>query len=104
MNELPWRCSSCGYENMVDFSNLQKRPIDKIISQNGFVCQQCGMWEAISYTNASLEEAVRKLSQYPPGHRKFQYLFAKALRRVESVQQRGETHGAFRFQDMASTR
>lgn len=103
MNELPWLCSACGCENMVDFSKLSKRPIDNRISQMGFVCKKCGMWEAILYTNASLDEALRKLAQCAPGHRKFHYLFAKAIRRAESVQVSGEAHGAFQDPDMASS-
>lgn len=87
---------------MVDFANLSKRPIDGVLSQLGFVCEKCGTREAVLYTDASLEEALRKLTQYPPGHRKFHYLFAKAVRKVESVQRRGEAHGAFQGSHVAS--
>lgn len=87
---------------MVDFANLSKRPIDKIINQKGFICGKCGTWEAVLYTNASLDEALRKLAQCPPG-RKRQYLFAKAIRRGESVQRRGEAHGALQVPDVAPT-
>lgn len=87
---------------MVDFTHLQERPVDNTISQLGFVCENCRTWEAVLYMDASLREALRKLTQYPPGHRKFPYLWTKALRKVESVRRRGEAHGSFQRQDMAS--
>lgn len=102
MNEIPWRCSTCGCENMVDFDRLSFWPINKLITARGFTCKSCGTREAILLSNASLEEAMRNLMRYPPGHRKFQYLLAKCIKKAEGLRLRGETDGALQRQNMAS--
>ena len=86
---------------MVDFDHLATWPINKIISARGFVCQDCGKREAILYTSTSLEEALRKLKQCPPGHRQFQYLLARCARKAEALRQRGETDGTQQRSHMA---
>ncbi len=68
----------------------------------GFVCEKCRTREAVLYTNASMEEAMRNLTRYPPEHRKYQFLFAKLVRKMESVQKRGEAHGSKQHTNMAS--
>jgi len=62
---------------------------------------KCGTWEAILITDASLEASMRNLLRYPPGHRKFQYLMAKCIRKAEALRMRGETDGPFQHQNMA---
>lgn len=101
MDELPWRCSACGFENMVDFGRLISWPADHGLRARGFVCERCGAREAVLLTNASLDEAMRKLKLCPPGNRKFNYLFAKAIRGMERM--RGEGNGGIRRQDLASS-
>lgn len=88
---------------MVDLSNLSRWPVDRVIAKVGFVCKNCGTREAVLYTNVSLDETLRKLSDCPPGHRKFQSLFAKALKRMVDIRERGEAHGEIRRPDMASS-
>lgn len=94
MNEIPWTCHACGHEQMVDFDALPVRPIDKIVSARGFVCGTCGRWEAISYSNSSLEEIMRKLKRYVPGQQKYAFLLFKAIQRARSLRQRGECNGS----------
>lgn len=101
MNEIPWRCSTCGHEQMVDLECLSRRPIDKIVTARGFVCGKCSSWEAISYSNSSLEEIMRKLKRYSPEQPQYQRLLAKAIRKAEALQTRGECNGASKHSHMA---
>lgn len=91
MNELPWHCSACGHEQMVDFECLSVWPIDRIRSAKGYVCQGCGHREAILITTTSLEEAMRKLKQIPPGHRNFKHQLAKCIKKAEGLHSKVET-------------
>lgn len=102
MSEIPWRCSTCGHEQMVDLERLSKRPIDKIVTARGFVCGKCGSWEAISFTNSSLEEIMRKLTRYSPDQRQFRHLLLKAFKRAEALTLRGrECNGSSKRQNLA---
>lgn len=102
MNPILWRCSACGYENIVDFDSLPIRPIGKLYRVRGFFCRGCDRWEAILFTSASLDEAMHKLLRYPPGHPKFQYMMAKCIKKVESLRQLcGDADGAFQHQNLA---
>lgn len=87
---------------MVDIDHLEARAVNEVLRQKGFVCEKCGAWEAVLYTNASLDEALRKLVRYPPGSRTFQYLFAKIMKRAKRIQDRGEVNGAFQLPNLAS--
>lgn len=87
---------------MIDVEHLAEWPISNVLTARGFTCDSCETREAVSYTNVSVREALRKLVQYRPGHRKFQFLFAKILRRMEGTQQRGEAHGALEDPHVAS--
>jgi hypothetical protein len=89
---------------MVDFERLSIWPIDKILTARGFVCVECQRREAILITNASLEEAMRNLMRYPPGHRKFQYLLARCIKKAEALRLRGETDGTLQHKNMAPAR
>ncbi len=102
MSEIPWRCSACGSEQMVDFEDLSAWPIDKIVSVRGFVCGKCGFREAISYSNSSLEEIMRKLRRYAPGQQQYAHLLSKAIKRAQSLRQRGECNGARKPSHMAT--
>lgn len=104
MIELPRRCSHCGYEAMVDYDALARRPLDKIVTVHGYVCEKCGKWEAVFHSTVSFEEAMRKLNRYPPTHPKYAFLFAKAVRKAEGINKRGENYGARKRTDMAPTR
>src|SRR5574341_721199 len=101
MGEIPWRCSTCGHETMVDFNALSVWPIDRIRSARGYTCSGCGKREVILYTDASLEASLRQLLRYPPGHKKFQNMMAKCVRKAESLRRRGESDGTIRRKDMA---
>lgn len=100
--DIPWNCSVCGYENMVDLENLVQRPLDKIVTAQGYICRNCGTWEAILHRTASLDEAERKLARYQPGQTQFEFHFRKLVRKLQGLNERGEHHGAFQRKDMAS--
>lgn len=96
--DLPLNCCNCGRENIVDMSTLESRPLDKIITAQGYVCINCSRWEAVIFTTSSFEEAVRKLETYPPSHAKYQFLFAKAVRKEIGLRERGEYDGSQKSQ------
>lgn len=101
--EMPWLCSTCGRENMIDLENLSEWPVDRLTRAQGFPCENCGAKEAVSHRTASLEEAERKLSRYRPGQEKFNFLFAKLVRKQSGLNERGERHGALQHSDMAES-
>jgi len=103
MMEMPWRCKTCNYENLVDMQSLTIWPVDRVIGAKGFQCEQCGMMEVVGYTTISLLEQKRKLVCYPPEHPKFNFLFKKCLRKAEGINERGEAvYGEIRHQDLAA--
>lgn len=89
--ELPWKCSTCAFENMIDLQNLAEWTVDRLITAQGFVCENCQAWEAVSYTSTSLQEAERKLSRYRPDQGQFKFLFAKLLRKASGMVERMQT-------------
>lgn len=86
--ELPWICSTCGFENMIDLQNLDEWPVDKLITAQGFICENCKAREAVSYTSVSLQEAEKKLSRYRPDQAQFKFLFAKLLRKTSGMMEK----------------
>lgn len=86
--EVPWNCSKCGFENMIDLQSLSEWPVDRLITAQGFTCENCGAREAVSYTSVSLQEAERKLSRYRPDQGQFRFLFAKLLRKVSGMNEK----------------
>jgi len=100
--ETPWRCSKCGAENWIDLERLTEWPLDRLMSAMGYVCEGCGMREAISYTTTSLLEAERKLTRYAPGDRKYRFLFGKLVSKQSGVNARGkEKYGASEHPNLA---
>jgi C4-type Zn-finger protein len=91
MSELPFTCPACNKENMVDMENLDGKPVNKIVTELGFMCE-CGTWVRLSYTTRSLDDALIKLEKKSPGSAGYHYHFAKALRKAEGVQ---EKYGSF---------
>ncbi len=88
----------------MDFEHLSAWPIDKITTARGFVCGKCSRREAISYTNSSLEEIMRKLRRYSPGQRQYAYLLFKAIRRAEALKLRGECNGSQQHPNLVASR
>src|SRR5574342_283659 len=87
--EMPWRCSTCLYENLVDLESLSEWPLNKLFTAEGFVCENCGTREAVRYVTPSLLEAETRLTRYRPGQAQFQFLFGKLLRKAVGVNERG---------------
>lgn len=103
--ELPWLCKNCTQECMVDFENLESWPLDKIMTAQGFHCKHCGTRNVVAFVTVSLEEQMRKLSIYQPGHPKFSFLFKKTLRKAKGINLRGEAlYGEIGCKDMATAR
>lgn len=99
--ETPWRCA-CGAENWIDLERLTEWPLDRLLSAMGYVCTNCGMREAISYTTPSLREAERKLTRYAPSHSKYPYLIGRLVTKQRGVNLRGEQrHGASKHPNLA---
>lgn len=88
--EIPWICRDCRAENWIDLECLEKWPLDRLMSAMGYVCNNCGMREAISYTTPSMRAAERKLTRYAPGHKKFQFVLVSLIRKQSGVNARGE--------------
>lgn len=62
--EIPLTCPNCGQINKVDLENLENRPFSGVVTQEGYNCIKCGMWEPVFFTSISLEnkiQAVRRL-------------------------------------------
>lgn len=70
---------------MVDLEHLAEWQVDKLITAQGFICEKCGKWQAVYAVSVSLREAEKKLFRYSPTHSRFQFHFAKLLRKVSGV-------------------
>lgn len=100
--ELPWLCQK-GHENWIDLENLNEWPVDQVTKAQGFICEICGSVEAISHRTASLAEAERKLRRYRPEQPQFQFLFGKLVRKLNGLNERGETHGTLQRPHLAKS-
>lgn len=78
----------CGRENMIDMENLSEWPLDKLVTAQGFTCENCGGRESVSYTSMSLKEAEKRLKRYTPEHTQFRFLFNKLVRKVSGMVER----------------
>lgn len=74
---------------MIDYASLDSRPLSKLVAAEGFTCEHCGRWEAVFYTTKSLMALLERLENMKPSHKKFQYYFAKTLKKAEAVQEIG---------------
>lgn len=92
MSELPVSCPACHEELMVDMENLDRRPVDKVVTRLGTNCTNCDTWVTISYTTRSLDEAFAKLAKRSTDSKGYHFHFAKTLLKCEGIQ---EKYGAF---------
>jgi len=76
---------------MVDMENLDGKPVNKIVTELGFMCE-CGTWVTVSYTTRSLEDALKKLASRSIKSAGYHFHFARTLRKAEGVQ---EKYGGF---------
>jgi len=84
--ELPFICRNCRHENWVDPDSLARRPLDKLMTAEEFVCEKCGKREAVWFSTFSLEAALDKL----PGRNNLPYYFSKVLKKAQGINERGE--------------
>lgn len=82
--EIPFICS-CGQETMVDMDKLERRPLDKLIMMEGFLCR-CGAWKPVYFETALLKNAMRKVVTCKHD---FKFHFGKALRQARTTYERG---------------
>ena len=75
---------------MVDYENLASWPLDKVMTAYGYVCEKCGNREAVFHSTTSMQEALRKLRETPAQKPRHAFLFAKALRKAEGLNRRGD--------------
>jgi hypothetical protein len=83
---LPLKCV-CGLENMVDIANMETRPVSSLTKAEGFTCS-CGKWNDVFFVTLSLAEQMQRLGGMTVTHRKFQYYFAKTLRKAAGIQRK----------------
>ena len=83
--ELPFWCSACGSEVMVDMDRLDTRPVSGLTIAKGFLCGQCGKWNARWFVNPQTLRNLEKLERMNPFHTSFGYLFNKSLKRVQAL-------------------
>lgn len=85
--DMPDTCN-CGAINMIDWLNLEARPVSKLLWVEGYTCQDCQRWKPLFYSNRLLDESMKKLTSMPPTHKSFAYLLSKAVRRAADIQLR----------------
>lgn len=90
---------------MIDWLHLESRPLSKLLTVSGYVCQQCHRWKPCWYSNRLLDEAMRKLESMSPEHPSFLFHFSKTAKRASEIQKRGQEteNGTIRYSHMAST-
>lgn len=89
--DILWHCRRCKHPRMLDVERLTTRPVDRIVASHGYVCEKCGNWEVISYSNSSLDEIVRRLQGMPANKPGFSYHLIKAINKAENIAQRMES-------------
>lgn len=89
---------------MMDWDDLESRPLSKIYTIFGYKCQQCGIWKPCWFSTRLLDEEMRKLENTSPTNPSFKHRFVKAVRRAEEIQRRGqEINGSLEHSDMVVT-
>lgn len=77
---------------MLDYENLERRPLPKLWEVEGYVCEHCHQWKPVFFTNARLDSKLRKLSS--TRHKSFAHNFQRALRSARAAQLAGQEHYA----------
>jgi len=90
---------------MIDWHRLESRPLSKLLTVSGYVCQQCNRWKPCWYSNRLLDDAMRKLESMSPQNPSFFYHFVKTMKRAAEIQKRGQEtdNGTIRHPHMALT-
>lgn len=84
--ELAWTCKHCRSVNMVDMNSLFGRPAGKLLTEHGYFCANCLLFNRLYLSTRSLDDAIQKLKSVRVTHPKFQFFFAKTLRKALGVQ------------------
>ena len=100
--ELPDTCP-CGHVNMIDWENLEIRPVSKLMNVSGYECSACRKWKPCSYSNRQLDDSIKRICSMKPTHPSFAYYLAKAMKRSEEIQKRGmDANGSLRHTNMVA--
>ena len=87
---LPVSCEQhCKTETMVDWENLESRPLSKLFIEYGYTCEGCHKWKPLYYSNLQLEESLHRLKYMSYKHPSYSHLLRKAYRRSIEIQKRG---------------
>jgi len=95
--KLPQRCE-CGVITDIDMSNMESRPLSKVVFIEGYTCPSCGEWKPLFVNSVPLQEKLERLASLRPGSKKLRYEFTKLLNRAIRLQ---EKHGSFFTQNLA---
>ena len=87
--DMPDTCLRCNSVNMIDWQNLETRPVSKLLRVEGYACPTCKAWKPLFYSNRQLDDSIRRLKSMKPNHKSFAYHLAKALRKAEGIQATG---------------
>jgi len=85
MMDMPDTCLHCNSVNMIDWQNLETRPVSNLIRVEGYKCPTCQRWKPLFYSNRLMDESMKKLASMSPAHKSFSFLLSKALKRAEFV-------------------
>jgi uncharacterized protein YlaI len=89
MDELPWTCLGCECVNMVNMDTLIQKRVSATKNSAGYLCEECGQYNILYYTTASLEDALKKMNRYQPNHKDFYWHFSKTLKKMLGVNDNG---------------
>ena len=73
---------------MVDITDLDKRPLSKVVTVEGYDCNRCGKWEPVSFYTVSLYELLEKIAKLPAKSGKRHRLHRKAITKTKNLQER----------------
>ena len=81
--EFPHTCD-CGQVVMIDYLNMERKTLDKIMIAEGYFCEHCQSWKSVFFTNLRLDKKLQALSSVR--HKKFTYKFQKAYASAVAAQ------------------
>ena len=106
MSKIPLRCTFCGKESLNDIGNLSERPLDNVVTAEGFECPHCEWWEPVFFRTNSLSELLTRIERLPVGGKKYVSLMGKAIRKAYNLKKRWRReflNGSSEYKNMAST-
>jgi len=89
---------------MVNFDGFTTRPVDKVVSETGYICPNCGKWEHVLYRTVSLDELLREVERLPANSGKRKRMFRKLITKAQNLQEgmRDQKNGSSRNHNQTS--